>query len=253
MSVLRYDLGAVGEADASFLREGDALALESGSDSRLIIGVRISGSPLKIVDGSLGEAGRFCEVASGPFQAGADGAALLSRYHARQSFLPQMCICCRFRVDIRREVPISCLSRHETGNTVNAMSHPAPLHLLPPAARSTRTAPRPSFITAAGRFDLEALMQFAHAEARANVARAAVRGVVRRYAAALKVSMADAWDTARAQRDCARRDIAMAALPAAHSAILAERTSALMIDSTRRMVVELSAIDARALALGVRL
>ena len=38
----------------------------------------------------------------------------------------------------------------------------------------------------------------------------------------------------------------MAALPASHAAILAERTSALMIDSTRRMVVELSAIDARA-------
>ena len=133
------------------------------------------------------------------------------------------------------------------------MPHPTPLRLLSPAARSTRSVPRPSFITAAGRFNLEALMQFAHAEARANVARAAVRGAIRRYAAALKVSMADAWTTAHAQRDCAHRDAAMAALPASHAAILAERTSALMIDSTRRMVVELSAIDARAAAMGLRL
>lgn len=128
-----------------------------------------------------------------------------------------------------------------------------PVRLLLAAARSTRSAPRPSFFTAAGRFDLEALMQFAHAEARANVARAAARGVVRRYAAALRNAMADAWITARAQRDWARRDAELAAIPASHAAILTERTAALMIDSTRRMVAELAIIDARAADMGIRL
>ncbi len=132
----------------------------------------------------------------------------------------------------------------------NAVS---PLRLLRPAELPARSAPRPSLITAAGRFDLEAIMRFAHAEARANVARAAARGVVRRYVAALKIAMADAWETARAQRYCFQRDAAMAALPASHAAILAERTAALMIDSDRRMVAELAAIDARAAAMGLRL
>ncbi len=133
------------------------------------------------------------------------------------------------------------------------MSYPVLLLLLRPAELPTRSTPRPSFITAAERFDLEAIMRFAHADTRANVVRAAARVVVRRYVAALKIAMADAWETARAQRYCFQRDAAMAALPASHAAILAERTAALMIDSTRRMVVELSAIDARAAALGVRL
>ena len=125
--------------------------------------------------------------------------------------------------------------------------------LLPPAARSSRTAPRPLLLTAAGRFDREAIMRLAHSIARDDIADAARQGWTRRYKIALRDALASVWITARTQRDCAARDAAMAALPAPHAAILAERTAALMIDSTRRMAVELAAIDARAVAMGVRL
>ena len=124
------------------------------------------------------------------------------------------------------------------------------LRLLSPAVRPTRSAPRPSLLTAAGRCDSGAVMRVAHDLARDDVADAARRGRVRRYKVALRDALTSAWITARTQRDCAALD---AALPTAHSAILAERTAALMIDSTRRMVVELSAIDARAAAMGLRL
>ncbi len=118
---------------------------------------------------------------------------------------------------------------------------------------STRTPPRPHLLLAGGSYDGRAIMALAHAEARANVARAAARGVVRRYRAALKCALSSAWETARAHRYCFDRDRRLAALPASHAAILAERTAALMIDSDRRMVAELAAIDARAAAMGLRL
>ena len=127
------------------------------------------------------------------------------------------------------------------------------LRLLPPTARSTRTAPRPSLLTAAGRCDPGAVMRLAHDLARDDVADAVRRNRSRRYKVALRDALRSAWSTAQTQRWCHERDAAAAALPAAHSAILAERTAALMIDSTRRMVVELSAIDARAAAMGLRL
>lgn len=127
------------------------------------------------------------------------------------------------------------------------------LRSLPPAARSSRSAPRPHLLTAAGRYDARAVMRLAHDLARDDVADAARRGRVRRYKVALRDALRSAWSTAQTQRWCVQRDAATAALPAAHSAILAERTAALMIDSTRRMVVELSAIDTRAAVLGMRL
>ncbi len=117
----------------------------------------------------------------------------------------------------------------------------------------TRTSPRPYLLTASGRYDAGAVMRLAHDLARDDVADAARRGRTRRYRIALRDALASAWSTAQTQRWCRERDATMAALPASHSAILAERTAALMIDSTRRMVVELSAIDARAAALGFRL
>ncbi len=48
-------------------------------------------------------------------------------------------------------------------------------HLLsgPHAARSTRSAPRPSLLTAAGRYDAGAVMRLAHDLARDDVADAA--------------------------------------------------------------------------------
>ncbi len=118
---------------------------------------------------------------------------------------------------------------------------------------STRTPPRPRLLLTDGSYNGRAIMALAHAEARANVARAAARGVVRRYKAALKCALTDVWSSAQSQRWCHRRDAALAALPASHAAILAERTAALMIDSDRRMVAELAAIDARAAAMGLRL
>ncbi len=133
------------------------------------------------------------------------------------------------------------------------MPNTDPLTLLPPAARSSRTAPRPLLLTAAGRFDFEAIMRLAHSITRDDVAGAAQQGWSRPYKIALRDALSSAWITARTQRDCAVRDAALAALPAPHAAILAERTAALMIDSTRRMVVELAAIDARAAAMGVHL
>ena len=118
---------------------------------------------------------------------------------------------------------------------------------------TTRTPPRPNLLTAAGRCDAGAVMRLAHDLARDDVADAVRRGRVRRYKVALRDALRSAWSTAQTQRWCHERDAAAAVLPAVHSAILAERTSALMIDSTRRMVVELSAIDARAAAMGLRL
>ena len=133
------------------------------------------------------------------------------------------------------------------------MTEATPLRSLPPADRLTRSAPRPSLLTAAGRCDTGAVMRLAHGLARDDVADAVRRGRVRRYKVALRDALRSAWSTAQTQRWCHERDAKLAALPTSHAAILTERTSALMIDSTRRMVVELSAIDARAAVMGLRL
>ena len=133
------------------------------------------------------------------------------------------------------------------------MNDAVSLRLLPLADRSTRSAPRPHLLTADGRYDGRPIMALAHELARSDVADATRQGWARPYKIALRDALASVWITARTQRDCAARDAALAALPAPHAAILAERTAALMIDSTRRMVVELAAIDARAAAMGVRL
>ena len=117
---------------------------------------------------------------------------------------------------------------------------------------STRTPPRPHLMTAAGRYDTGAMMRLAHVLARVDVADT-TRGRVRPYKIALRDALTSAWSTAHSQRYCFERDAAAAALPASHAAILAERTSALMIDSTRRLIAEVSAIDDRAAALGMRL
>ena len=140
------------------------------------------------------------------------------------------------------------------------MPHPAPLRLLSPAARSTRTAPRPSLLTAAGRFDLEALMQFAHDLARDDVASAARRGRVRRYKVALRDALRSAWSTAQTQKWCHERDAASAAAATINdrtALLMAElrhdRTCASMIDSLPRHLAAVAAVDARAAALGVSL
>ncbi len=106
-----------------------------------------------------------------------------------------------------------------------------PLRLSPFATRPTRTPPRPHLLTAAGRCDAGAVMRLAHYLARDDVADAARRGRVRRYRIALRDALTSAWSTAQTQRWCRERDATMAALPASHAAILAERTAALMIDS----------------------
>ena len=118
---------------------------------------------------------------------------------------------------------------------------------------TTHTPPRPHLLTVAGRCDAGAVMRLAHDLAREDVADAARRGRVRRYKVALRDGLRSAWSTAQTQRWCQERDGALATLPTFHAAILVERTSALMIDSTRRMVAELSAVDARAAAMGLRL
>ena len=118
---------------------------------------------------------------------------------------------------------------------------------------SARTQPRPRLLTAAGRYNARAIMDLAHSIARDDLAGAAQQGWSRPYKIALRDALQSAWSTAQSQRWCFQRDAAVAVLPASHAAILAERTTALMIDSTRRMVVELAAIDARAAAIGVRL
>ena len=118
---------------------------------------------------------------------------------------------------------------------------------------STRTSPRPCLLLGNGLYDACAIMRTAHSIAREDVADAGRQGWNRPYKIALRDALQSAWSTAQSQRWCFQRDAAAAALPASHVAILAERTSALMIDSTRRMVAEIAAIDSRAAAMGIRL
>ena len=66
------------------------------------------------------------------------------------------------------------------------MTEATPLRSLPPADRLTRSAPRPSLLTAAGRCDTGTVMHLAHGLARYDVADAARRGRVRRYKIALR-------------------------------------------------------------------
>ena len=110
-------------------------------------------------------------------------------------------------------------------------------------------------LTPAGRLDRSAIMLAVHAEARRQVERAAAIGCPKplRYAVAFRDASASVWAAARVHRDCFIRDAALAALPASHAQLLEARTAALMIDSARRMVAELAAIDAQAAALGIRL
>lgn len=132
---------------------------------------------------------------------------------------------------------------------------------------TTRTTPL-RLLTPAGRFDRSAIMGAAWAMARAAVAPGhPIRGYTPPPPPSLRDAFAAglrrAWDLARGQRASAEHrammvleDTRRAALPAreaAHADLLEARTAALMIDCTRRMVVELAAIEVQAAALGIRL
>ena len=134
------------------------------------------------------------------------------------------------------------------------------LRLLPAAARSSRTAPRPHLLTADGRYDGRAIMALAHDLARADVADATRQGWVRPYKIALRDALRSAWSTAQSQSWCARRDAERAAALALNNrtALLVaelrhDRMCASMIDSLPRHLATVAAVDARAAAMGVRL
>ena len=121
------------------------------------------------------------------------------------------------------------------------------------------------FITSDGAFDRSAIMSAAWAMARASVAPGRpIRGYTPPPPPTLRDAFAAglrrAWDLARGQRACIEHRAAETARRATVPAdvhvvedLLQARTAALMIDSTRRMVAELAAIDAQAAALGLRL
>ena len=128
-----------------------------------------------------------------------------------------------------------------------------------------RAAARP-LLTCDGRYDRSAITSTAWAFARAALVPARpIRGYVPpplpTLRQALAAGMRRTWDLARGQRACHQHHaVAMAeaarrsALPAIEREVLglrAARAIALMTDSTRRMVADLVAIDARAAALGV--
>ncbi len=132
--------------------------------------------------------------------------------------------------------------------------------LLPPAARSSHTSPRPHLLLAGGRYDGRAIMALAHDLARDDVARAASFGQARRYRVALRDALQSAWSTAQTQRWCAARDAEQAAATILNdqtALLIAElrhdRMCASMIDSLPRHLAAVTAVDARAAALGVRL
>ena len=123
-------------------------------------------------------------------------------------------------------------------------------------------------LSPAGRYDRSAIMRQAWAAARAAlVPPRPIRGFTPAprptLREAFKEALRRAWDLARGQRACfhhhlatAAEDARRSALPAVEREVLALRDAraiAPMTDSTRAMVVDLVAIDARALALGVRL
>ena len=123
-------------------------------------------------------------------------------------------------------------------------------------------------LTAAGSYDPSAITSTAWAFARAAlVPPRPIRGYTPPPLPTLRQAFADgmrrAWDLARGQRACFRHHLAAAAEDARRSALPAverevlnlrdARAIAPMLDSDRALVAELVAIDARALALGVRL
>jgi hypothetical protein len=128
--------------------------------------------------------------------------------------------------------------------------------------------PHLRLLTPAGRFDRSAIMRQAWAAARAALMpprpirgfTPAPRPTLRE---AFKEALRRAWDLARGQRACAEHHAAAEAETARRSALPAVERDALnlrdahtvapMTDSTRRMVADLVAIEARAAALGIRL
>ena len=130
-----------------------------------------------------------------------------------------------------------------------------------------RASARP-LLTCDGRYDRSAITSAAWAMARAALVPARpIRGYVPPPLPTLRqafaAGMRRAWDLARGQRACHRHRIAAAAettrrstLPAVEREVLNLRDAraiAPMHDSTRRMVADLVAIDARAATLGVSL
>ena len=130
-----------------------------------------------------------------------------------------------------------------------------------------RASARP-LLTCDGRYDRSAITSAAWAMARAALVPARpIRGYVPPPLPILRqafaAGMRRAWDLARGQRGCFRHHLAAvaedarrSALPAVEREVLALRDARAispMTDSTRRMVADIVAIDARALALGVRL
>ena len=130
-----------------------------------------------------------------------------------------------------------------------------------------RAATRP-LLTCDGRYDRSAITSAAWAMARAALVPARpIRGYtpppLPTLRQAFAAGMRRAWDLARGQRACHQHYVAAmaeaarrAVLPAVEREVLNLRDAraiAPMTDSTRRMVADLVAIDARALAIGVRL
>ena len=123
-------------------------------------------------------------------------------------------------------------------------------------------------LTPAGSYDLSAIMRQAWAAARAAlVPPRPIRGFTPAprptLREAFKEALRRAWDLARGQRACIEHHAVATAettrrstLPAVEREVLNLRDAraiAPMTDSTRRMVADLVAIDARAAALGVPL
>ena len=130
-----------------------------------------------------------------------------------------------------------------------------------------RATPRP-LLSPAGSYDLSAVMRQAWAFARAAlVPPRPIRGFTPAPRPTLREAFADglrrAWGLARGQRACAEHRVAAEAetarraiLPAVEREVLALRDARAIVpmtDSTRRMVADLVAIDARAAVLGVTL
>ena len=130
-----------------------------------------------------------------------------------------------------------------------------------------RASARP-LLTCDGRYDRSAITSTAWAMARAALVPARpIRGYtplpLPTLRQAFAAGMRRAWDLARGQRACFRHHLAAtaedarrSALPVVEREILALRDAraiAPMLDSDRAMVAELSAINARSVALGVSL
>ena len=123
-------------------------------------------------------------------------------------------------------------------------------------------------LTTDGRYDRSAITSAAWAMARAAlIPPRPIRGYapppLPTLRQAFAAGMRRAWDFARGQRACIQHHTATVAETARRSALPVverevlnlrdARAIAPMLDSTRRMVADLVAIDARAMALGVRL